>query len=101
MKDTTIAVGSCKERLRDCHLGRSGEGVQATPCESTQVGVVFCQTERCHRASRSLRLCSTSGQGRSEGWDTTSSLLPPHLVRPYRRGSKNDRADAKALLEVR
>ena len=27
-------------------------------------------------------------------------LLPPHLVRPYRRGSKNDRADAKALLEA-
>ena len=26
--------GSCKERLRDCHLARSGEGVQATPCES-------------------------------------------------------------------
>ena len=27
-------------------------------------------------------------------------LLPPHLVRPYRRGSKNDRADTKALLEA-
>ena len=24
-------------------------------------------------------------------------LLPPHLVRPYRRGSKNDRADTKAF----
>ena len=27
-------------------------------------------------------------------------LLPPHLVRPYRRGNKNDRADTKALLEA-
>ena len=27
-------------------------------------------------------------------------LLPPDLVRPYRRGSKNDRADTKALLEA-
>ena len=53
---------SCKERLRDCHLGRSGEGVQATPCESTQIGVVLCQTERCHRASRSLRLGSLLGK---------------------------------------
>ncbi len=25
-------------------------------------------------------------------------LLPPHHVRPYRRGNKTDRADAKALL---
>ncbi len=27
-------------------------------------------------------------------------LLPPHLVKPYRRGSKADRADTKALLEA-
>ncbi len=27
-------------------------------------------------------------------------LLPPHLVKPYRRGSKTDRADTKALLEA-
>lgn len=27
-------------------------------------------------------------------------LLPPHLVKPYRRGSKHDRADTKALLEA-
>jgi transposase len=27
-------------------------------------------------------------------------LLPPHLVKPYRRGNKHDRADAKALLEA-
>ncbi len=27
-------------------------------------------------------------------------LLPPGLVRPYRRGNKTDRADAKALLEA-
>lgn len=35
---------------------------------------------------------------RSLGHDVV--LLPPHLVRPYRRGSKNDRADTKALLEA-
>jgi transposase len=27
-------------------------------------------------------------------------LLPPHLVRPYRRYSKHDRADTKAILEA-
>ncbi len=62
MKRYDDRCGSCKERLRDCHLARSGEGVQATPCESTQVGVVFCETERCHRASRSLRLGSLLGK---------------------------------------
>jgi transposase len=30
----------------------------------------------------------------------TVVLLPPHLVKPYRRGSKTDRADTKALLEA-
>jgi transposase len=30
----------------------------------------------------------------------TDVLLPSHLVRPYRRAGKNDRADAKALLEA-
>ena len=67
--------------LRDCHLARSGEGVQATPCESTQVGVVFCETERCHRASRSLRLGSLLGKdvARRRGF-TPESLNSPRTA---------------------
>jgi transposase len=30
----------------------------------------------------------------------TVVLLPPHRVKPYRRGSKTDRADTKAMLEA-
>ena len=99
MKRYDDRCGSCKERLRDCHLARSGEGVQATPCESTQVGVVFAKQSA---ATVLLEAC-----GSAHFWARTLRrlghdvvLLPPHLVRPYRRGSKNDRADTKALLEA-
>ena len=62
MKDTTIAVGLAKNVFEIAISREAGKVVQATPCESTQVGVVFCETERCHRASRSLRLGSLLGK---------------------------------------
>ena len=62
MKDTTIAVGLAKNVFEIAISREAGKVVQATPCESTQVGVVFCETERCHRASLSLRLGSLLGK---------------------------------------
>ena len=100
MKDTTIAVGLAKNVFEIAISREAGKVSKATPCESTQVGVVFlrnralppCFLEACvsaHFWARTLRRL---------GHDVV--LLPPHLVRPYRRGSKNDRADTKALLEA-
>ena len=37
MKDTTIAVGLAKNVFEIAISRESGEGVQATPCESTQL----------------------------------------------------------------
>ena len=48
MKDTTIAVGLAKNVFEIAISREAGKVSQATPCESTQVGVVFCETERCH-----------------------------------------------------
>ena len=62
MKDTTIAVGLAKNVFEIAISREAGKVSQATPCESTQVGVVFCETERCHHASRSLRLGSLLGK---------------------------------------
>ena len=91
--------GSCKERLRDCHLARSGEGVKQLRVSRPKLVSFFAKQsaatvllEACvsaHFWARTLRRL---------GHDVV--LLPPHLVRPYRRGSKNDRADTKALLEA-
>ena len=75
MKDTTIAVDLCKERLRDCHLARSGEGVQATPCESTQVGVVFA------KQSAATVLLEACGSARA-------SLVPPNPENPRKPRGK-------------
>ena len=43
-------------------MAQDGEGVQATPCESTKLVSFFAKQRRCHRASRSLRLCSLLGK---------------------------------------
>ena len=73
MKDTTIAVDLAKNVFRDCHLARSGEGVQATPCESTQVGIVFLRNRALPPCFSKPAARLTSGQGRCDGWDTSSS----------------------------
>ena len=54
MKDTTIAVGLAKNVFEIAISREAGKVSKQLRVSRTQVGVVFCETERCHRASRSL-----------------------------------------------
>ena len=99
MKDTTIAVDLAKN-VFEIAISREAGKV------SKQLRVSrpsWCRFLR-NRAAATVLL---EACGSAHFWARTLRrlghdvvLLPPHLVRPYRRGSKNDRADTKALLEA-
>ena len=99
MKDTTIAVGLAKnvfEIAISREAGKVSKQLRVSRpklvsffAKQSAATVLFEACGSAHFWARTLRRL---------GHDVV--LLPPHLVRPYRRGSKNDRADTKALLEA-
>ena len=55
MKDTTIAVGLAKNVFEIAISREAGKVSKQLRVSRTQVGVVFCETERCHRGSSTPR----------------------------------------------
>ena len=62
MKDTTIAVDLAKNVFEIAISREAGKVSKQLRVSRPKFGVVFCETERCHRASRSLRLGSLLGK---------------------------------------
>ena len=99
MKDTTIAVGLAKNVFEIAISREAGKVSKQLRVSRPKLVSFFAKQsaatvllEACvsaHFWARTLRRL---------GHDVV--LLPPHLVRPYRRGSKNDRADTELLLEA-
>ena len=99
MKDTTIAVGLAKNVFGIAISREAGKVSKQLRVSRPKLVSFFAKQSA---AAVLLEAC-----GSAHFWARTLRrlghdvvLLPPHLVRPYRRGSKNDRADTKALLEA-
>ena len=99
MKDTTIAVGLAKNVFEIAISREAGKVFKQLRVSRPKLVSFFAKQSA---ATVLLEAC-----GSAHFWARTLRrlghdvvLLPPHLVRPYRRGSKNDRADTKALLEA-
>ena len=99
MKDTTIAVGLAKNVFEIAISREAGKVSKQLRVSRPKLVSFFAKQSA---ATVLLEAC-----GSAHFWARTLRrlghdvvLLPPHLVRPYRRGSKNDRADTKALLEA-
>ena len=109
MKDTTIAVGLAKNVFEIAISREAGKVSKQLRVSRPKLVSFFAKQsaatvllEACgsaHFWARTLRRLGHDANS-SEGSQGGKVLLPPHLVRPYRRGSKNDRADTKALLEA-
>lgn len=99
MKNTTIAVDVAKnvfEIAVSCEAGRIAERKRLPRSKFLRFFAIrepaLVLLEACGSAHFWGRELHKLGH--------TVILLPPHLVRPYRRFNKTDRADAKALLEA-
>ena len=99
MKDTTIAVDLAKNVFEIAISGEAGKVSKRLRVSRPKLVSFFAKQSA---ATVLLEACGSAHfwarTFRRLGHDVV--LLPPHLVRPYRRGSKNDRADTKALLEA-
>ena len=94
MKDTTIAVGLAKNVFEIAISREAGKVSKQLRVSRPKLVSFFAKQSA---ATVLLEAC-----GSAHFWARTLRrlghvvvLLPPHLVRPYRRGSKNDRADAQ------
>ena len=99
MKDTTIAVDLAKKVFEIAISREAGKVSEQLRVSRPKLVSFFAKQSA---ATVLLEAC-----GSAHFWARTLRrlghdvvLLPPHLVRAYRRGSKNDRADTKALLEA-
>ena len=99
MKDTTIAVGLAKNVFEIAISREAGKVSKQLRVSRPKLVSFFAKQSA---ATVLLEACVSA-----HFWARTLRRLghvvvlrPPHLVRPYRRGSKNDRADTKALLEA-
>ena len=99
MKDTTIAVDLAKNVFEIAISHEAGKVSKQLRVSRPKL-VSFLAKQSA--ATVLLEAC-----GSAHFWARTLRRLghdvvlrPPHLVRPHRRGSKNDRADTKALLEA-
>ena len=96
MKDTTIAVDLAKNVFEIAISREAGKVSKQLRVSRPKLVSFFAKQSA---ATVLLEAC-----GSAHFWARTLRryvvLLPPHLIRPYRRGSKNDRADTKALLEA-
>ena len=96
MKDTTIAVDLAKNVFEIAISREAGKVSKQLRVSRPKLVSFFAKQSA---ATVLLEAC-----GSAHFWARTLRrlghdvvLLPPDLVRPYRRGSKNDRADTKAL----
>ena len=96
MKDTTIAVGLAKNVFEIAISREAGKVSKQLRVSRPKLVSFFAKQSA---ATVLLEACVSA-----HFWARTLRrlrhdvvLLPPHLVRPYRRGSKNDRADTKAF----
>ena len=94
MKDTTIAVGLAKNVFEIAISRETGKVSKQLRVSRPKLVSFFAKQSA---ATVLLEAC-----GSAHFWARTLRrlghvvvLLPPHRVRPYRRGSKNDRADAQ------
>ena len=62
MKDTTIAVDLAKNVFEIAISREAGKVFKQLRVSRPKLVSFFCETERCHRASRSLRLGSLLGK---------------------------------------
>ena len=113
MKDTTIAVDLAKNVFEIAISGEAGKVSKQLRVSRPKLVVVFCQTERCHRASRSLRLCSLLGKDvpkvgtrrRPAPTSPREALSTREQERPRRRQSVarglQERGDSSRAHQVR
>jgi transposase len=99
MKDKTIAVDIAKDVFEIAVSVKPGRVRQRKRVTRTRFLHFFTTLEP---GKVLMEACGSSHfWGREiQKLGHTVILLPPHLVRPYRRGNKHDRADAKAILEA-
>lgn len=99
MKNTIIAVDLAKNVFEIAISDRPGQVRDRRRLSRAQFLRFFANVEP---STVLLEACGSSHHWgrriRELGHNVV--LLPPHLVVPYRRGNKHDRADTKALLEA-
>jgi transposase len=99
MKSTTIAVDLAKKELQIAVSHHPGKVAETHRVARARFLSFFAERQPCLVL---LEACGTahSWARKIQALGHEVKLLPPHAVRPYVRGNKTDRADAKALLEA-
>ena len=99
MNHTTIAVDLAKNVFEVAVSHKAGKVSEQLRLSRSKLVSLFAKRPE---ATVLLEACGSAHfwARRLRSFGHTVVLLPPHLVRPYRRGSKHDRADTKALLEA-
>lgn len=99
MKSTTIAVDLAKSEFQIAVSHHPGKVAETRRVVRARFLSFFAERQPCLVL---LEACGTAHSWarkiRALGHEV--KLLPPHAVRPYVRGNKTDRTDAKALLEA-
>ncbi len=99
MKDTLIAVDLAKDTFEIAVSHRPGKVDEGRRLRRPKFLAFFAQRPK---ATVIMEACGTAHYWarKIQGLGHDVILLPPHLVRPYVRRNKTDRADAKGLLEA-
>lgn len=99
MKHKTVAVDIAKDVFEIAVSDKPGRVCQRRRLSRSRFLQYFTTIET---STVLMEACGSSHYwGREiQNLGHTVVLLPPHLVRPYRHSNKNDRADAKAILEA-
>jgi transposase len=99
VKDTLIAVDLAKDTFEIAVSHRPGKVDEGRRLRRPKFLAFFAQRPK---ATVIMEACGTAHYWarKIQGLGHDVILLPPHLVRPYVRRNKTDRADAKGLLEA-
>jgi transposase len=99
MKHTTIAVDLAKNVFEIAVSQEAGKVSEQLRVNRPQLVSFFAKRPA---ATVLLEACGSAHfwARRLRSFGHNVILLPPHLVKLYRRGSKTDRADTKAMLEA-
>lgn len=99
MKSTTIAVDLAKNEFQIAVSHHPGKVAETHRVGRARFLSFFAERQPCLVL---LEACGTahSWARKIQALGYEVKLLPPHAVRPYVRGNKTDRTDAKALLEA-
>ena len=99
MKSTTIAVDLAKNDFQIAVSHHPGKVAETHRVTRARFLSFFAERQPCLVL---LEACGTAHSWAREiqALGHEVKLLPPHAVRPYVRGNKTDRADAKGLLEA-